>query len=312
MSFDARAAELVREYVKPGTILVASCPSCGENAPEPLRVNSLNVRQETRPPRSTNIEGVWYTEEQIKRGEPPSLSADDRRFILESIAMVPAADFRVEINGEAQDLAYLFVPAGGDAYKNLGVLANCADESPTITYTLPTRDPAQAKPPQPHFEDISGQCFDGSCVLAEWKLDRPATLLDDHTDGARPAGTLSPGITVRVEKLISEVQPVQARVVIDNGRFFAGDEFYILNSLGEGFHRVWHYGEIIEKELSGVSMHQSQGGDYARCSTPSRDCWAEVSGHSGEIWWAQVITPDGIRGWLRDPESVVESVWELQ
>ena len=99
-------------------------------------------------------------------------------------------------------------------------------------------------------------------------------------------------------------------VVFDQGRFLEGDEFYILNSLGEGYFRVWYYGRVVEEEILGVSMEQSKNGEWAQCPEPDVNCWAEAHGHPEEVWWARVKTSDGRQGWIREPASFMEDIFE--
>ncbi len=127
-------------------------------------------------------------------------------------------------------------------------------------------------------------CFDGSCLLDTWKLTREARLRADHQESSGIVGTVSPGETLYVERMVSGVKPVHAVVVFDQGRFLAGDEFDVLNSLGEGYFRVWYYGCIVEEELMGVCMQQTDNGEWARCAEPDSNCWAEANGYPEEIW----------------------------
>lgn len=314
MFFDARTAALVADKVHTGAVLLQYCEPCDADAPEPLRVSAVEIALEPAGPQQTNIGGHWYTEMQLRNGEPTTLDEESRKFILESMNMHPPPEHRLRINGVNRDLAYLYYPTGGDRYRNLGVEASCAQGvSAEISYVLTPRDQARAAPPAPHMMDITGQCFDGSCMLKRWVTRAPAQLRDDHLLAAPVVAEIPAGAELNLIRMLVEVTPRRAVVVFDHGRFFTGDEFYLLNSLGEGYQRVWHYGDIMEQDMTGLSTFQMRADvDRSRCASPSPDCWAETSGYPEERWWAQVETESGVRGWIRDPETVVESVLELQ
>ena len=313
--FNEKTANLVQDIIKTGDILLSYCEPCDMPEPLPLRIRNMRIEKEISTPKSTNIDGVWYSYEEIKAGRVPGMTREERDFLLESIAMANPADYLLIINSESRDLAYLYYRSAPDDinYRNIGVAAGCADGvSPTISYRFPDKEQATEPPPSPHFEDITGICFDGSCLLDTWKLNTEAILRTDHYEHAGIVATVSPGETLHMERIVTEVVPVHAHVVFDQGRFLEGDEFYILNSLGEGYFRVWYYGRIVEDELIGVSMQQTESGDWAKCPEPDINCWAEASGYSEEIWWALVTTRDGRQGWLREPSSFTENIFELE
>jgi hypothetical protein len=311
--FDEKTANLLQGIIKPDDTLLHYCEPCDMPEPLPLRIKSMSIEKEEAPLKSTNINGIWYFYEEIKAGEVPGMTRQERNLLLESIIMANPAAFRLMINGETRDLAYLYYRAAPDDinYRNIGVAAGCADGvSPTVTYRFPDKGQASAAPDRPHFEDITGVCFDGSCLLDTWKLNKEAKLRADHNEHAGVIATVSPGETLYVEHMVTEVTPVHAVVVFAQGRFLAGDEFYILNSLGEGYFRVWYNGRIVEEELMGVSMQQTENGEWAKCQEPDANCWAEANGYPEEIWWAQVKAREGKEGWLRDPEFYVENVFK--
>jgi len=270
--FDGKTAYLVQNQIKTGDILLNYCEPCDMPEPLPLRIRNLSIEKEEAPP-----------------------------------------EFRLLINGEIRDLAYLYYRADANAftYRNIGVIAGCADGvSLVITYKFPDKGQAPGPPESPHFENITGVCFDGSCLLGTWKVSKEATLRADHAEDSTAVVIVPAGETLQLVRIVSEVKPVHARVVFDQGRFLEGDDFYVLNSLGEGYFRVWYYGRVVEEEILGVSMEQTENGDWATCPEPDANCWAEARGIPEEIWWAEVKTRDGRQGWLREPASFVEDIFE--
>jgi hypothetical protein len=310
--FDEKTANMVQSEIKTGDILLIYCEPCDMPEPFPLRVRTVQVEKESGYPKPTNIDGVWYSYEDIKLGKVPGMTREEQKFVLESMKMANQGQYRLVINGEGRDLAYLYSQTGTDTYQNIGVTARCAEGvTATLHYKFPDKDQALGKPELPHYEDITGYCFDDSCLLKEWKTRSDVIMLEDHHMDARPVLTLDPGQTLKVLHILSEPRPVHAVVVFDQGRFLEGDEFYILNSLGEGYYRVWYYGRIVEEEISGVSMPQIEGGEPAKCVTPDVNCWAEADGQPGEVWWAEVQTSDGKQGWVHEPATVMENIFEL-
>lgn len=47
---------------------------------------------------------------------------------------------------------------------------------------------------------------------------------------------------------------------------------YLLDSLGEGFFRVWHYGRVLEEDLTGLDIFQ-QRAEIRGCEPPSQEYW---------------------------------------
>ena len=310
--FDERTASLVQSKIKTGDVLLNYCKPCNMPEPLPLRITAMQIEQEetASAPKSMDVHGYRYTYDEIKYGRVPGLREDEQKRLLAVMETENHTAYKLIINNELQDLAYLYFATGPDTYTNIGVTAGCAEGvTQSLTYKFPDKSEATAKPDNPLFEDITGQCFDGSCLLNEWKISKRATLLGDHSPDAGPVMTVGPGDSVKVEKIISEVQPLRAVVVFDQGHFVKGDEFYVLNSLGEGYFRVWYYGQIVEEELLGVSMQQMENGEWAKCPEADANCWAEANGHPEEIWWALVTTRDGKQGWLREPASFVENIF---
>lgn len=313
--FDEQAASLVRDRIRTGDILLNYCEPCNMPEPLPLRIGALQIEKAEAAPAPTTMEvhGYRYTREEIRYGRVPGLSEEERKLLLQALGAENQVQYQLTINHEIQDLAYLYYATGSDNYENIGMMVGCAQGVlKNITYNFPARSDTTARPDSPYFADITGQCFDGSCLLKEWKIRKRATLLADHSVAAAPVTTVAFGDSVKVDKILSELQPVRAVVVFDQGRFMKGDEFFILNSLGEGFFRIWHNGRVVAEELLGVSMQQVENGEWAKCPEPDVNCWAEAEGYPEEMWWALVSTRDNKQGWLRDPSSYAENIFKPQ
>ena len=75
------------------------------------------------------------------------------------------------------------------------------------------------------------------------------------------------------------------------------------DSQAEGFHRVWHYGDVFVIDATGVNVAEQT--DYCERNAT---CWAEGAGHSIETWWTKVRRTDGSEGWVQDPIKTLDGV----
>ena len=96
--------------------------------------------------------------------------------------------------------------------------------------------------------------------------------------------------------MVTRVEPARVRVVRDREAFLEGDVIYVLDGLGEGRHRVWHYGRVRVADVSGLALHPD-----ATCGTVGVPCWGEAEMPLRETWWGWVRRPDGTLGWVRQP-----------
>jgi hypothetical protein len=120
-------------------------------------------------------------------------------------------------------------------------------------------------------------------------------LLAEARDGAREIAELQAGEALVPLTTESHVTGARLRATRDHGKIFSGDIFYLLDSQAEGFHRIWHYGEVYIIERA----------DY--CERDA-SCWASGESHAIEIWWARVRRTDGTEGWVRKPLHKLDGV----
>lgn len=305
--FSSEVAEKLRALMRPGELWLQYCEPCGQETPYSLHIESVEFVQDTAQPRHMH-EGTWYTYEDIVERRVPGMDETTRRLLIDAQAQRPVHS--VTIQGRRVDLAYLYRPAGNDRYRNLGVELGCGDSSELITYSPPDRA-AEQPSPEVAWADISEQCYDGCCIRRDpsrftLTTRRAASLLGQARADAPAVATLGTHRKLKLLRLLAHVSPIRATAIKDHGIFRKGDTFYLLNSLGEGFFRVWHYGEVHRVGMTGLSSFYTGTNVKSRCTPEKKGCWAEATTHYGhERWWGEVVTEDGTRGWLADIEKAV-------
>jgi hypothetical protein len=312
------AAEKLSDMMNANELWLQYCEPCDQEHPYPLHIEAVEFTRHDVD-RSVWVKGIEYSHEDVAARRIPGWREFEYRAMLEAIEELgPPADRSVTIQGRAIDIAYLYRPVGNDRYRSVGVEFGCAETTEFLTYHQPDID-AEAPPPEAAWTDISEQCYDGCCVerdagRATLTTTTQVTLLGRAEADAPEVATLGAHTKLKLLRLLSHVTPIEVTAVRDHDIFQRGDKFYLLNSLGEGFYRVWHYGGIHEVAMLGLSSDSDypRGTDPSRC-TPDKDgCWAEAEPHHDrERWWGEVATGDGIRGWLPDIHNtgaVVEGV----
>jgi len=308
--FDKDTAAVVRDHVREGMVALQFCESCGFIEPLPLRIRSLELREH-----SVDVDFITYNGRKVTLADidKGTLVADytpeEIEFLRETLEEQAARkSYTLHINGEEIDLAYFYIPEELPVYRNVGVLAHCAaDISPTIEYVPINKDPALEAPMQPILVDVSEHCYDGCCPGKTWTVREKVILFAEANVQSAKVAELSPGASVTPLQVRAFVEPVRAEVVYDHGRFFEGDVFYLLNSLGEGFYNIWYYSKTHEEDVSGINQFQLKM-DRRGCNPPTKDCWAVAGDLKEETWWAEVRRKGGQAGWLYDPRKTMDGV----
>lgn len=315
----AQLAAQVRELVSPGMTLVYYCKPCGETGvgPHPLRVREVALAPSG--PSEYYLDGKRFSREDVKQAkdrrtgplaEYLKRQGSDEDWMMDAViksleSTDAQRDHDLGINGEHMYADYLYLPEGKDRYGNLARRLNCAATEPrTLSYTAPKREPGRERPPEPFVADVTGRCYDGTCPGKEWTSRAAIPVRDRPGDGGRVIARLEPREKVTPRQSLVHVVGVPAKVVWDHRRFLAGDTFYVLDSQGEGYYRVWHYGEVLVEDLGYTSLYSPLNGKSAeRCQPASKQCWAEFGKHPGEVAWSLVQRATGEEGWVRaDPE----------
>jgi hypothetical protein len=312
----------VRALIRPGMLLVHYCKPCGEEGlgPFPLRVREVVL--EPSGPDEYWVNNRRYSAEEVRQAKEKRTGrlADDLRregqtedwmieAMVRSLEMVRAGRAHdLRINGEPIEADYLYVPVAKDQYRNLASTLRCAEpDPPELAYALLARDSAVEKPPVPYVADVTGLCFDGSCPGKVWKAREVLSVYDQPGGAGRETARLAVGESVRPLHTRAYVTPVRARVVWDHRRFLQGDVFYLLDGQGEGFYRVWHYGEVVIEDLSNASKLVDS---TARCEVPSKRCWAEFADYPREKLWARVRRASGQAGWVVADDRHFDGMFE--
>ncbi len=163
--------------------------------------------------------------------------------------------------------------------------------------TSQERKPPNSSVPPALYEDKGACPFEG-CVYREWTANREV-LLYDRPDG-KQVGSLKTGDRVKGITGIVYTVPNKVEVVFPHGDFDAGDVFYTLTYLGEGFSKVWFRGTVHDEDISDLPF---EGVGHRRphplkCTTPSRECWWNLdSPIRKRTWWVQIKASSGLIAW---------------
>ena len=210
----------------------------------------------------------------------------------------------LSINAEKTNAAFLFYPVGENRYRSLGAELRCetVENLPLeVTFTPVNRDPALESPPSTYIADVTEQCYDGSCPRDEWVVFRATDYFDAPEGAVR--GTLPVDELLKPLQTLSHVKGGRALAREDHGRIFEGDAFYLLDSLGEGFYRFWHYGEVSVADASHI--RSPEGWNY--CDRKGT-CWAVLEEHPESTWWSKVSRGNGEVVWVKDPITSISGV----
>ena len=162
--------------------------------------------------------------------------------------------------------------------------------------------PAAKRPPEAYV--AKDACPFECCTFGEWSVEAEVELLKAPA-GASLGRKLKVGD--KVEGLTGEVhlRPRPMLVVHpfeayrQNGDYDetvqipAGGLVFELDSIGEGFFKFWHEGQIVE----------ASGGGYLenRCLAFDAECWGVYLDPPGtpisDVWWVKVRLSDGTEAW---------------
>lgn len=169
--------------------------------------------------------------------------------------------------------------------------------------------PANRNGPVPPAVYIDkGVCPFEGCTYRAWTAKADVRLFDGP--GGAPTGAV-----VRkgeqVEALTGEVHVKPLKVTVRRGftlgsrRIRPGDTYWLLTYLGEGYHRAWVDGEIVE-------VDSDFGWEGQGTCSESNTCMSEPDGgregflrwtREGAVWWVKMQTEAGKVGWTREAKQ---------
>ncbi len=170
--------------------------------------------------------------------------------------------------------------------------------------------PQRAGPPSPFID--RGVCPFEGCSYRKWTASADVALLD-RPGGSRTGVVVTAGESV--DAVTGEVHVVPLRVVARRpmavpgehvAQLEAGEVFYLLSYVGEGYFRTWVRGEIRVMDVD--FGWQGRG----TCSESAAGCDSEPEGgrsaflkwrSGGAVWWVKVRTSTGAEGWTREAVS---------
>lgn len=143
------------------------------------------------------------------------------------------------------------------------------------------------RPPMPFVD--KGACPFECCTYRDWTVDKATAVRSAMRDGASIAFRLKKGEQVRgVTGVVITSQPGEVRVLkrtkIGRSTANRGDMLYLLTYLGEGFHKVWFKGKIVEDETYDETK-------FREIRQPK------------SVWWVKVQNSRGQTGWSREPDN---------
>ncbi len=319
------------------TMIVTVCGHCETNDPVPLRIKSYDFRHFEPDTVAIPIYEETYPVSSLKdameKNSGPLASSlrakidedykDETGFLPNDPYLIKEKrdrykmllDFALEdyemrtwdelvINGERVNPVQVYYPIGGNQYRNLGRELNCEVYSKTPDKVAYQRVRASAEteaPPEKYIADVTGQCYDGSCPAAQWKV-YSATTYFNEAEGEE-AGVLDTDEVVIPLQTLSYVKGSKAVAYRDHDHIFEGDVFYVLDSQAEGFHRFWHYGNVFIADGDGVKY--DEGWNYCE---KKDTCWATAKTQSTSVWWSKVQRQDGSSVWVKDPMASLTGV----
>ena len=146
---------------------------------------------------------------------------------------------------------------------------------------------AQSRPPMPFID--KGACPFECCTYREWTVDKPTLVHSAMRDGAPVAFRLRRGERVRgltgtvITERAGEVK-ILKRAKIGDRTVNAGDTVYLLTYAGEGFHKVWLKGKVVEGDVTDETK-------FRRVRSPK------------SVWWVKIRNGGGKIGWSREPDN---------
>lgn len=187
---------------------------------------------------------------------------------------------------------------------NLGSVISSHDTPAKQGAQVLAQNAAGEFPPMPFID----QGYQVDVLTGEWQLRRLHTLFADIGDKPRAMGTLNSGETVVADQIairtlhyeLYEVSkpttekfwnlvPKQGdlKTIATKVALKKGDRIFVLSYFGEGECRVWFKGKTYVAECPPTP--DVEDGKAAKLES-------EV--------WARVVTPKGVRGYLRNPDAL--------
>ncbi|HET8540783.1 MAG TPA: hypothetical protein VFL83_13010 [Anaeromyxobacter sp.] len=170
----------------------------------------------------------------------------------------------------------------------------------------PARAAASTAPPRVLVD--RGACPFEGCAYGTW------TAREDAALRSRPGGRAT-GVVVkkgeRVRAITGEVHVKPLRVVVRREievsgslRLRAGDTYYLLTSLGEGFYTVWVRGAFASLDpdftWAGKGSCSESPGGCASEPEGGREAFVRWT-REGAVWWVKLRTASGAFGWSSEP-----------
>jgi hypothetical protein len=157
----------------------------------------------------------------------------------------------------------------------------------------------ESAPPEVYVEQ-NAHPFEG-CVYRKWNIFKTTALHKEPRLDSPIVTTVKPGEFVQAQTGIMYTHP--ARIVVNkyheekqyNGAsvttatFEEGEVIYLVASMGEGYFKVWHNGQI---EIISIFGLKNAKGTYS-----PREYWGTVMDEFKSDWWVKLIGPDETVGW---------------
>lgn len=158
---------------------------------------------------------------------------------------------------------------------------------------------SQNSPETPYV--AKGACPFECCTYTTWQADKDLNIYQNVRDTTSLAFTINEGTkfealtgNVYITKLgkVVAIKPFTIPYYEKEWKVAKGDTLYLLNYVGEGYHKVWFKGDIIE-DVPGYFWH------YGEKMPPDSDIEkvAELLNKEEDEWWTKIEYQNKI-GWL--------------
>lgn len=151
-----------------------------------------------------------------------------------------------------------------------------------------------AQGPKVPYKDV-GACPFECCLYRGWTANKETVIYKQMSEKSAVAFRVKrrekvTGVTgVVITNKAGTVRALKAFTATEDSKNIAGNKFsikageifYVLTSLGEGFHQLWYKGKFFQDEI-----YNEQ--NMKILTTPKADWWVKIKNRKGQIGWTKL------------------------